>query len=176
MRNLLICEVALNKSVIHFSFCLLLLVSPFVQAGQKSVTAQPASSTAFETLVFEGYKKQYQGEKWLLLLWSVDCPPCMKELAIVQKLQQKKAALSIVIINVDTHEGSEQERDRIIAHFNLSPQTNLHFKDGFEDQSRYVIDPTWYGELPRSYFIDETGKFHGKSGVASKSLLSKWLL
>jgi len=94
----------------------------------------------------------------------------------VQTLQQQQSELAIVIINVDTYEDSEQQRDKILAHFNLMSQTNLHFSDGLEDHSRYLIDPQWFGELPRSYFIDEVGTFHGKSGLASKTLLEKWLI
>jgi hypothetical protein len=100
----------------------------------------------------------------------------MKELEIVQILQQQQAELAIVIINVDTYEESGQQRDKILAHFNLASQTNLHFSEGLEDQSRYLIDSHWFGELPRSYFIDEVGVFHGKSGLASKQLFEKWLV
>lgn len=137
---------------------------------------QPINSQAFGSGIYEEIKQKYQGKKWLTLLWSVDCPPCMKELAIVQTLQQKQNELAIVIINVDTYEDSEQQRDKIVSHFNLATQTNLHFSDGLEDHSRYLIDPNWFGELPRSYFIDEAGTFHGKSGLASKQLLEKWLI
>jgi len=134
------------------------------------------NSEAFNSAIYEDIKQKYQGNKWLTLLWSVDCPPCMKELAIVQTLQQQQGELAIVIINVDTYEESGQQRDKILAHFNLASQTNLHFIDGLEDHSRYLIDPQWFGELPRSYFIDEAGTFHGKSGLASKQLLEKWLI
>jgi thiol-disulfide isomerase/thioredoxin len=133
------------------------------------------SSKIFGSAIFEEIKQKYQGKKWLALLWSVDCPPCMKELAIVQALQQQ-GELAIVIINVDTYEDSEQQRDKILAYFNLASQENLHFSDGREDHSRYLIDPHWFGELPRSYFIDEAGTFHGKSGLASKELLEEWLI
>jgi len=50
------------------------------------------------------------------------------------------------------------------------------FADGEGDRNRYLIDANWYGELPRSYFVEPSGKFHGKSGLVSESLLTKWLL
>ena len=132
---------------------------------------QPFTPAAFEKL-----KEQYQGQKWLTLLWSVDCPPCMKELALVQSLQQQKSDLLVVIINVDTYDNSKEERDEILESFELAQRTNLYFRDWLADQSRYLIDPQWFGELPRSYFIDEKGVFHGKSGLVSKALLEQWLL
>jgi thiol-disulfide isomerase/thioredoxin len=130
----------------------------------------------FTQVAFDEMKAKYQGNKWLTLLWSVDCPPCMKELALVQKLQQQTKDIAVVIINVDTYENSEQQRDEILLHFDLTQRKHFHFQEDLEDQSRYHIDPQWFGELPRSYFIDEAGIFHGKSGLVSKELLSKWLL
>ena len=87
-----------------------------------------------------------------------------------------KKDLAVVIINVDTHENSKEERNEILESFELTQRTNLYFREGLADQSRYFIDPQWFGELPRSYFIDETGVFHGKSGLVSKALLAQWLL
>jgi len=142
-----------------------------VNAQQIILPAEPFSQVAFDKM-----KVKYQGKKWLTLLWSVDCPPCMKELALVQKLQQQKNDIAVVIINVDTYENSKQQRDEVLLAFDLIQRTNLYFQEGLEDQSRYHIDPQWFGELPRSYFIDEKGTFHGKSGLVSKKLLDKWLL
>ncbi len=150
--------------------------SDFTSESKVEAKSKHINSQAFDSAIYKDIKKNYQGKKWLTLLWSVDCPPCMKELAIVQSLQQQQRELAIVIINVDTYEESEQQRDKILAHFNLASQTNLHFSEGLVDQSRYLIDPHWFGELPRSYFIDEAGTFHGKSGLASKQLLEKWLI
>lgn len=140
-------------------------------AQRITLQAEPFTQVAFDEI-----KAKYQGRKWLTLLWSVDCPPCMKELALVQNLQQQKKDIAVVIINVDTYENSEQQRDEILLHFYLTQQKHLYFQENLEDQSRYHIDPQWFGELPRSYFIDEAGIFHGKSGLVSKELLSKWLL
>ncbi len=160
----------------HFYFIVLLFSvqaahAEISNAEQTSLQVSPFTQTAFEKI-----KAQYQGKKWLTLLWSVDCPPCMKELALVQTLQQKKQGLAIVIVNVDTHENSNQQRDEILLHFDLAQHKHLYFRDGLEDQSRYYIDPQWFGELPRSYFIDKSGAFHGKSGLVSKTLLEQWLL
>jgi thiol-disulfide isomerase/thioredoxin len=164
----------------YFLVFVLLFTGDLTYAEQVPLTSKlqekTINSQAFNSAIYEEVKENYQGKKWLTLLWSVDCPPCMKELAIVQSLQQQQRELAIVIINVDTYEESDQQRDKILAHFNLAAQTNLHFSDGLEDQSRYLIDPQWFGELPRSYFVDETGTFHGKSGLASKELLEKWLI
>ncbi len=180
----------LDKSVMNHLISKFLLVFVLLFTGDLTYAEQaPLTSKleakgksdvinleAFNSAIYQEVKQKYQGKKWLTLLWSVDCPPCMKELAIVQTLQQQQGELAIVIINVDTYEESGQQRDEILVHFNLTAQTNLYFSEGLEDQSRYLIDPHWFGELPRSYFVDEAGTFHGKSGLASKQLLEKWLI
>jgi hypothetical protein len=100
----------------------------------------------------------------------------MKGLALVEKLQGRQKDIAVVIINVDTHEDSEKQREKILANFHLTQLTGFFFQEGLADQSRYHTDPQWFGELPRSYFVDEAGTFHGKSGLVSKALLEKWLL
>ncbi len=135
-----------------------------------------ASSIAFDKEQFVKIKKQNQGKQWLMLLWSVDCPPCFKELAIIQKLQGEHDGLAVVIINTDADVEITKERINIIDKFELEEFSNLHFADGKGDQSRYLIDSSWYGELPRSYFVESNGKFHGKSGLVNELILKQWLV
>lgn len=141
-----------------------------------SLNLSYAQSVAFNKTKLSTIKTQNMGKQWLMLLWSVDCPPCFKELAIVQKLQRQHDDLAVVIINTDANDETEQERESIIEKFELNNLSNFHFVDGQGDQSRFVIDPNWYGELPRSYFVESSGKFHGKSGLVDQALLTKWLV
>ena len=135
-----------------------------------------AESIAFNKEQLIALKKENMGKQWLMLLWSVDCPPCFKELAIIQKLQRQHDDLAVVIINTDASDEINTERSDIIEKFDLTTVTNYHFVDGKGDQSRFYIDPNWYGELPRSYFVESDGKFHGKSGLIAEELLIQWLL
>ena len=135
-----------------------------------------ADSIAFDKAQLATVKTQNMGKQWLMLLWSVDCPPCFKELAIIQKLQRQHDDLAVVIINTDANDEINTERAEIIEKFDLSDFANLHFVDGKGDQSRFFIDPNWYGELPRSYFVESDGKFHGKSGLVNQSILTQWLV
>ncbi|MDX2368605.1 MAG: redoxin domain-containing protein [Colwellia sp.] len=135
-----------------------------------------AESIAFDNAKLAAVKAQNMGKQWLMLLWSVDCPPCFKELANIQKLQRQHHDLAVVIINTDDNDEIKSERKEIIEKFELSTFTNFHFVDGKGDQSRFFIDPNWYGELPRSYFVESNGKFNGKSGLVNKPILMKWLV
>ncbi|MFT5164280.1 MAG: hypothetical protein ACI9FJ_002881, partial [Alteromonadaceae bacterium] len=60
--------------------------------------------------------------------------------------------------------------------YQLSGLTHLHFIHGRGAQGRYAIDPSWYGELPRSYFYDAAGGRTAKSGLVNNETLKKWLL
>ena len=141
-----------------------------------STSVSFANSVAFDKTQLALVKTQNMGKQWLMLLWSVDCPPCFKELAIIQKLQCQHDDLAVVIINTDANDEINAERKNIIEKFGLSNFTNFHFVDGQGDQSRFFIDPTWYGELPRSYFVESNGEFHGKSGLVNQSILTQWLV
>lgn len=135
-----------------------------------------AESIAFDKGQLARVKTQNMGKQWLMLLWSVDCPACFKELATIQKLQNQHDNLAVVIINTDDNDEVNAERNAIIEKFELNNFTNFHFVDGNGDQSRFFIDPNWYGELPRSYFVESDGKFHGKSGLIKQSILTQWLV
>jgi len=135
-----------------------------------------ADSKGFTKSNFEQVKQQHIGKKWLMLLWSIDCPACFKEIALIEKIREQQHNINLVIINTDDNDEVAEEREKILSSYNLSSLPNYHFMEGTADMSRYTIDKSWYGELPRSYFIDETGKFHGKSGLVSPALLKMWLL
>jgi len=137
-----------------------------------------ASGEYFQAFSKETLLKQQQenkGKRWLMLLWSVDCPPCYKELALLRDLHKHYNLLPIIIINTDDNDEVSEERVQVIKQFNLDDLLNLYFVDGQGAYNRYSIDPHWHGELPRSYFIDEQGKAMGRSGLLSREILVKWL-
>lgn len=135
-----------------------------------------AESTPFSTKQFTAIEQQNLGKQWLLLLWSLDCPPCFKELAVIAKLKKMRKDLPVVVINTDDDDSMQQERDALIAKYDLQGLTNLHFVDGKAGKNRMAIDKSWYGELPRSYFYQADGKRLGRSGLVAVDKLKMWLL
>ncbi|ACA87266.1 TlpA family protein disulfide reductase [Shewanella woodyi] len=135
-----------------------------------------ATSLALNKSQLASIKQQNMGKRWLMLLWSVDCPPCFKELTTVQQLKQKYPQINVVLVNTDANDEAIVEHLEIIQEYQLTDLTNFHFAVDQGDQSRFLIDPHWYGELPRSYFVTNNGEFHGKSGVISQSILARWLI
>ncbi len=137
-----------------------------------------ASGEYFQAFSKEALLKQQhenKGKRWLMLLWSVDCPPCYKELALLRDLRKQYDLWPIIIINTDDNDDISEERAQVIKQFKLDDLLNLYFVDSQGAYNRYSIDPHWHGELPRSYFIDEQGKVMGQSGLLNKKLLLAWL-
>ena len=148
----------------------LLLLAALGLAGPAQADSQPFASEDLTR-----YQQQYQGKQWLLLLWSVDCPPCFKELAVLSRLATQQPELRVVLVNTDDDDQLTRERQQIVAKYGLEHLPNFHFADGQGSHSRYRIDPTWYGELPRSYFFEADGTRHGRSGLVTAELLERWL-
>jgi thiol-disulfide isomerase/thioredoxin len=135
-----------------------------------------AKSGAFSAEQFEKVRQQYKGQKWMVLMWSLDCPPCFKELAYVAKLKKQNPQLPVVLINADGDAQLSVEREALIAKYGLHGLINLHFVDGKASQGRFALDPSWYGELPRSYFYQADGTRKAKSGLVSEAALTDWLM
>lgn len=152
------------------------LICLFLACAFFTASYSHASSLAFTKVELETLKQKNIGKKWLMLMWSVDCPPCFKELAVIKKLKQQGTHLNVVLVNADASNEVTQERANIIEEFQLNDLDNFYFIDGKAEYSRFIIDTSWFGELPRSYFIDTKGKFFGKSGLVNESLLTQWLL
>jgi thiol-disulfide isomerase/thioredoxin len=163
------------KKFLNFFVALGLLVMCCSMSQAKN---QPVNYQVFSKSVFEAVKHQQLGKRWLMVLWSLDCPACFKELKLIQTLQleQYGKALNVIFINADDTDEVNIERKQVLVSYEMSKFTNFYFADGQGDLSRYQIDPQWYGELPRSYFVDEQGKFHGKSGLLDEKLIKKWLV
>lgn len=147
----------------YFLFSLLALPSAF------------AADIPFNENTVEHLKNQFQGKKWLMVLWSVECPPCLKELALIDKLIEKNKKLPIVVINTDGEQSLYADRKDLITQFKLDRIKTYYFLDGQAETSRFQVDASWYGELPRSYFFNEQGQSIGKSGLLSKNIIKRWL-
>ncbi len=133
-----------------------------------------AGEALFSQMSFDSLKRDHQGKNWLMVLWSVDCPPCFKELAMIQRLRTLDNQLTVVLINTDDDDEISVQRKRILSDYQVEDLENFYFQTGETDRNRFIIDPHWYGELPRSYFINKQGQFHGKSGLLEETLLKKW--
>ena len=126
----------------------------------------------FDAHSFKNIEGRYQEEKFLVILWSVDCPPCMKEFSILQKLNQKKKEVNLILINVDGKSAMSIAQD-ILKKFSLYNYDNWIFADSYIEKLRYSIDRSWSGEVPRSYLYEPGKGRVTVSGVIPEEVIER---
>ena len=67
------------------------------------------------------------------------------------------------------------EIQQLIEEHQLEAMDNWIFSDSMPERLRYVIDPSWYGELPRAYFYDASHQRRAHSGLLKQEMLQSWL-
>lgn len=114
-----------------------------------------------------------QSRPFLLLLWSLDCPPCRQEFARLQQLQGSIDRHNLVLIATDDIQNQE-EAQAVLHGFGLEAADNWIFADPMPERLRYRIDPNWFGELPRAYLYTADQQRSAYSGVLSEATLQQW--
>ncbi|MGK0441742.1 MAG: thiol-disulfide isomerase/thioredoxin [Pseudohongiellaceae bacterium] len=116
----------------------------------------------------------FAGEPFLLSVWSIECAPCLKELKVFSKFKKIYPDFNLVLLSADGPDLID-EAGRVLEQFNLVGTSSWVYGTDRSEQLRYSIDPTWYGEMPRSYFYDRGGQRKSRSGLLSEAALIKWI-
>ena len=114
------------------------------------------------------------GSDFVLVLWSVDCPPCLKELALFGTLTDARARQRLVLVVTDDPE-RHTEADVLLKRFGLTDLEHWAFDATEPERLRQRIDPAWFGELPRSYFYAAGQARQARSGLIDAPTLARWL-
>lgn len=128
---------------------------------------------AFTADSFAQIRQQFAGQEFLVGLWSIDCPPCLVELQYMGELIRLNPDLPYVLISTDPIAESDYARE-FLEDFALTDVDAWMFADSFVERLRFTIDPSWYGELPRSYFFDAGHQMQAHSGIVNRELLDAW--
>lgn len=128
----------------------------------ETVLLKPFGPGSYQALL-----DQQQNRPLMLVLWSITCSSCMKEMGMLKTIGDRHPDLPIVLVSVDDSGDAEEVR-KVLNNNQLEKMNNWLFTEANSAQLRYQIDPTWYGELPRTYFYDSAHKRIGISGVLSK--------
>lgn len=134
-----------------------------------------------ETLSLQPFNKDslakietlYKDTEFLFVLWSLDCPPCFKELELLSTLHKQDKLPRLILVSTDGQEHI-QEVSSILKQYGLAHVENWYFNT-MPDLLRSKIDKKWYGELPRSYFYTQDGKRQSHSGALNQTVLTTWL-
>ena len=119
-------------------------------------------------------EKRYIDQPLIISFWSIDCPYCIDDLKKLGKALSKNTNVQLITVCVDGKE-SAKKAERILNQANLPKHEQYQYAEVDEDKLRYSIDPTWYGELPRTYFYDKAHQVTPLSGKISNSFLDAWL-
>ncbi|MFT6449555.1 MAG: thiol-disulfide isomerase/thioredoxin [Oleispira sp.] len=153
-------------SVLLFAMSIL----PAVILSNSVQASSPTDLKLFDVGSFEQVVKKKDKKDHLVILWSFDCPPCIKELQKVAVLNQQYPEYQLTLINTDGLE--EQARVKtLLKEYHLLMLDNWIFSDADEEKLRYDIDARWFGDLPRSYFFPVKGKIKRLKGALTSAEL-----
>lgn len=144
----------------------LLTLSPLATAQMKL--------SDFKVGSYKAIVAHYQDAAFLLVLWSVDCPPCIEELPTLGKFHQRHPEANLVMVSTDG-DYHKDDIQQLIREHGLDDIQQWVFSGASLQAMRYAIDPAWYGELPRSYFHQNQHQRQVKSGRLDAAVLTAWV-
>lgn len=110
----------------------------------------------------------------LVLFWSLECPACFKEFALLEEFLEQDPDLRIAMVSTDADADRYAEVDEVYEAFKGPNIEKWVFSSGQGDALIFQIDRGWYGELPRSYFINAQGERTAHSGLLTREELAAW--
>ena len=120
----------------------------------------PCSTQASDIKTFNvtDYKNiiTQQNNEFIMLFWSIECSPCIKEMRSISTLPKKQRD-RFVFISTDGDEFI-QEVSNTLNSLNLEKENNWIFSSAVTEDIINTIDSNWYGETPRSYYFDKDKK------------------
>lgn len=135
------------KKLILFISCLLLLSSAQAQ-DLKPWKGGPTPPLALNDLNGKPLKlEDYRGKVVMVQFWATYCPPCLKEMPSMMRLQAKLAGKPFVILAVNMGETEKEVKDfltKVNADFTIlmdSDGTALGAWKVFVAPSTFLVDP-----------------------------------
>lgn len=105
----------------------------------------------------------------VVALWSADCSHCKKNLQLLSALAKSNPRLKIVTVAA---EPAGEEHGPLIARYAL-PGLRYAYGSDTPEAIAYAIDPSWAGELPRTFLFNGSGGQEKRSGVLSVETIAK---
>ena len=139
----------------------------FLASLNISAKADQSALLSFTAGSYQKILENSAERPFMLVVWSIDCPSCLKDMDLLNTIHQQRPELKIVMLAADDLSASQQIQ-QILEQHQLAELENWVFADENAQKLRFEIDPRWYGELPRTYFFDATHQRTGVSGVLSE--------
>ena len=129
---------------------------------------------AFEPGSLVQILEKQKGKPFVLILWSLDCEYCQASLQALSREKRTHKDLRVVTLSTDPAgdpQAAALMRQRL-AGLDMAGDA-WAFGAAPAEQLRYIIDPKWHGEMPRSYWFDAQGGKLAYSGVLTPLTLKK---
>jgi hypothetical protein len=88
-------------------------------------------------------------------------------MALLSKMHKSNPKINMVMLATDDASATD-DIQKILGKNELTGLENWIFADENPQKLRYEIDPKWFGELPRTYFLNKQHEREGISGVLSE--------
>lgn len=143
------------------------------------LSLQPAVSWAGGLKPFDrgSYKEivsARSGKPFILVFWSLTCPYCRDDLALLGNLLKKYPGMDLVVVSTDSP-GEAASIAEVLQEHSLDGCETWVFADPFSERLRAEVDRTWYGELPRFHLSGRDGKARVVVGRIDPSDLEAWV-
>jgi hypothetical protein len=115
-----------------------------------------------------------KGKPFVLVVWSLECEYCQASLSALAREKRKRKDLNVVTLATDDA-GDPQAVALMKKKLAASGMTGnaWAFGDAPPEQLRYAIDPTWHGEMPRSYWFNARGERIAYSGTITPAVIAR---
>jgi thiol-disulfide isomerase/thioredoxin len=146
----------------RFLTILLFSLTILSQAHAESPALKPFTSGSYAQIV-----NSNAGKPFLLSIWSVTCPSCIKDMAVLHAVHKAHPEFKIIMLSTDDI-AETATAQQILEKNQLTNVEHWIYAEENTQKLQFEIDPKWYGELPRSYFFNKAGQRDGVSGVLSE--------
>lgn len=132
--------------------------------------AEQANLKHFTSGSYQQLLKEYADKPFVLMIWSISCTSCLKKMPVMSELQKSMPGVNLIMLATDDASATDQVKS-ILTGNELNHVDNWIFADANAQKLRYEIDPKWYGEVPRTYFLNKEHQRIGVSGSVSREKL-----
>jgi len=133
---------------------LVIFARPDYRQGESSLTGRPAKDFTFSLNGKEEHLSDWRGKVVLLNFWATWCPPCVDELASLNRLQHQIASRGGVVfgISIDDDETAYEQflKQHAIDYLN------------YRDASKKIAEGYGTSMYPETYIVDRKGKIDRK--------------
>ena len=137
------------------------------------VTAKASDTRAFDAGSMKAIKAAHAGRPFVLAFWSIHCSPCIEDMPDWRALQRSHPNVPILLVTTDPPAEHSRAAQILVKH----PPGKVEawaFADDFAERIRYSVDPTWRGELPRTYYFDSAHAVEVVSGRLDRRWAEAW--